>query len=61
VPRDVSLADSAYGDYGVADLVRAAQLRQHLVSVFGPPDTLAVPRDRRRGREMLRAWLFSAR
>jgi 4-amino-4-deoxy-L-arabinose transferase-like glycosyltransferase len=61
VPDVRELPEATYGRYEAADLIRAAQLRRHLVAVYGPPDTAAVPPDTRRGREMLRAWLFEAR
>ena len=40
--------------------VRANQLRRLLWATCGPPDTTAVPPDRRRSREMLDAYLFPA-
>ena len=61
VPDVLDLAGPRFAKYGGADLIRAAQVRRYLASVYGPPDTMAVPPDPRRGREMLRAWLFGER
>ena len=61
VPDVALLADPKYAKFGGADLIRAAQVRRHLESVYGPPDTVAVRPDPRRGREILQAWLFSVR
>ena len=61
VPDVELLSDPAYAKFGGADLIRAAQVRRHLETLYGPPDTLAVPPDPRRGREILRARLFSGR
>ena len=61
VPDVEILSDPAYARFGGADLIRAAQLRRHLESVAGPGDTLAIPLDPRRGREILRARLYPAR
>ena len=61
VPDVELLTDPTYARFGGADLIRAAQVSRHLESVYGPPDTLAVAPDPRRGREILRARLFSGR